>query len=301
MQNNRQIPVDRNESNPMLLGLLELVKEESQKLQKCQKELNEAMSANAEVSGLMEQHKKSLTELQAGRQQKINELMKENEAIRELVEQHKKELAELQLRQRQAIEKVMGEDPAIAEAMKEQREALNALRLQQQQELNRELNANAALSEVVGNFKEARKATLERQQMFDQEMFKATYMTPVKITPEPEADEDGNMKIAEGSQVAVQVLPVKNNKGLMMAFTDSREFKKWDKAAEMHSFSMTMQEFIANVMRDQNLAGVAINPFGDNIVIPRERVEMMMKAATNQRQAMAKQKNIEVVEADINE
>ncbi len=303
MQNNRQIPVDRNESNPMLMGLLELVREDSQEMQKCQKALNEAMTANEQVSALMEKHKNIRAELQVDQQKKMGELMTETAAIKELVEQHKKELAELQARQRQAIEKAMSEDAAIVEAAKHQREEMNALRLHQQKELNNELNTNAALATEVNALKEARKAVLERQQMFDQEMFRATYMTPVKINPEPAKDEDDNVIIAEGSQIGVQILPLKgaNNKGVMMAFTDSKEFQKWEKAGEMHTLSMTMQEFIGNVMRDQNLAGVAINPFGENIIIPRERMEMMLKAAAAQKQAMEKQKNVEVVEADINE
>ena len=304
MQNNRQIPVDRNESNPMLMGLLELVKEDSQEMQKCQQALNKAMEENAEISGLMEKHKNVRGELQADQQKKISELMLESAAIKELVEQHKKELAELQSRQRQAIEKAMSEDEAIVEAVKHQREELNALRLEQQKELNNELNTNTAVAAEVEGVKEARKALMERQQMFDKEMFKATYMTPVKITSEPEVDEEGNVKVAEGSQMAVQILPLKNGnaKGVMMAFTDSKEFQKWDKAGEMHTLSMTMQEFIANILRDPNLAGVAINPFGANIIIPRERMEMIVKAAASQKQAaMAKQKNVEVVEADINE
>ncbi len=303
MQNNRQIPLDRNESNPMLMGLLELVKEDSQEMQKSQQELNKAMEENAEISGLMENHKNARTELQASQQKKISELMLESEVIKELVEQHKKEMAELQARQRQAIEKAMSEDATILEAMKQQREEMNALRLQQQKELNTELNTNAAVADVVENAKEARKALMERQQMFDKEMFKATYMTPVKITPEPEVDEEGNAKIAEGSQIAVQILPLKSGetKGVMMAFTDTKEFQKWDKAGGMHTLSMTMQEFIANIMKDKNLAGVAINPFGANIIIPRERMEMMLRVAASQQQARAKQKNVEVVEADINE
>lgn len=300
---NRQLLLDRNESNPMLMGLLELVREDSQEMQKSQQELNKAMEENAEISGLMENHKNVQKELQASHQKKIAELMMESETIKALVEEHKKEMAELQVRQRQAIEKAMSEEQTIVEAMKQQRQEMNTLRMQQQKELNTEMNNSAALAGVVESVKEARKALMERQQMFDAEMFKATYMTPVKITPEPEIDEDGNAKIAEGSQISVQVLPVKSgeSKGVMMAFTDIKEFQKWDKAGEMHTLSMTMQEFVANIMKDKNLAGVSINPFGANIIVPRERMEMMLRMAASQQQARAKQKNVEVVEANINE
>ena len=303
MQNNRQIPVDRNESNPMLLGLLELVKEDSQEMQKHQQELDKKMKETSAITELMAKHKNIRAEIQVGHQKKVNGLMMESAAISALIEQHQKELAELQSRQRQELEKAMGEDEAIVEALKHQKEEMAALMQHQQKELNNEINTNEALADVVGNLKEARKAVVERQQQFDQAMFKAVYMTPAKITPEPTVDEDGNVIVAEGSQVAIQILPVKgaNMKGVMMAFTDVKEFKKWDKAEEMHTVSMTMKEFIANVMRDPNLAGVAINPFGDNIIIPRERMEMMLKAALAQKQAMENQKNVNVVEANINE
>ena len=300
---NRQLLLDRSESNPMLMGLLELVREDSQEMQKTQQELSKAMAENAEIAGLMEKHKNVRNELQASQQKKIGELMLESETIKALVEEHKKEMAQLQLSHRQAIEKAMSEDQAIVETMKQQREEMNTLRMQQQKELNTELSTNAAVADVVENAKEARKALMERQQMFDAEMFKATYMTPVKITPEPEVDEGGNAKIAEGSQIAVHVLPVKSgeSKGVMMAFTDVKEFQKWEKSGEMHTLSVTMQEFVANIMKDKNLAGVAINPFGDNIIVPRARMEMMLRMAASQQQAKAKQKNVEVVEADINE
>ena len=303
MDRNRQIPLDRSESNPMLMGLLELVKEDSLEAQKCQKALNEAMAANAAITELVNNQKKNRTELQNEQQKKVAALMLESEVLQAQVEQHRKELLELQARQRQEIEKAMSEVPAIVELLTHQKAELSALALHHQKELNDAVAANPDLATEVENVKEARKAFMERQQMFDQEMFKAKYMTPVIITPEPEVDEDGNIKLAEGSKISMQVLPIKNQemKGIMMAFTDAKEFQKWDKAAGLHTLSITMQELFGNVLKDPKLAGVAINPFGANVIIPRERMEMMVKAAMNQKQAAMANKNVEVVEANINE
>lgn len=303
MDRNRQIPLDRSESNPMLMGLLELVKEDSLEAQKCQKALNEAMAANAAITELVNNQKKNRTELQNEQQKKVAALMLESEVLQAQVEQHRKELLELQARQRQEIEKAMSEVPAIVELLTHQKAELSALALHHQKELNDAVASNPDLATEVENVKEARKAFMERQQMFDQEMFKAKYMTPVIITPEPEVDEDGNIKLAEGSKISMQVLPIKNQemKGIMMAFTDAKEFQKWDKAAGLHTLSITMQELFGNVLKDPKLAGVAINPFGANVIIPRERMEMMVKAAMNQKQAAMANKNVEVVEANINE
>ena len=303
MDRNRQIPLDRNESNPMLMGLLELVKEDSLEAQKCQKALNEAMAANAAITELVNNQKKNRTELQNEQQKKVAALMLESEVLQAQVEQHRKELLELQARQRQEIEKAMSEVPAIVELLTHQKAELSALALHHQKELNDAVASNPDLATEVENVKEARKAFMERQQMFDQEMFKAKYMTPVIITPEPEVDEDGNIKLAEGSKISMQVLPIKNQdmKGVMMAFTDAKEFQKWERSEGLHTLSITMQELFGTVLKDPKFAGVAINPFGANVIIPRERMEMMVKAAMNQKQAAMANKNVEVVEANINE
>lgn len=297
---NRQVPIDRNESNPMLLGCMELVKEDAMALQQRQQELTQAMTENPEISVLMEQHKKERIELQASQQKKINDMMKENPEIVALMEQHKKEQLELQKQQRQAVEELMSKDEDIAEAMKQQRGEVNQLRLKQQKELNQELTGNQAMAPYRNSVDEARQAMQDNQQLFENEMLKAIYMTPVLITPEPEKDEEGNVKLQPGTKISVQVLPMQNNKSMMMAFTDSKEFKKWAMADQSHTVSMGMREFISTVMKDPNLAGVTINPFSNNLIIPRERMEMMMKMNAGQRPGN-QGKNIKVVEADINE
>ncbi len=298
---NRQVPIDKNESNPMLLGLVELVKEDSQALQKQQQELNQAMNADPGLCELMEQQKKERLEMQLVHQKKMNEMMKENSEISQLMEQHKKELAELQLRQRQTIEKAMSGDEAIMEMLNQQREEANSLRVQHQKTMNERVNTTPTVSKFAENVKAASQALQERQLMLDREMFKATYLTPVMITPEPRVDEEGNVKLAEGSKVTVQVLPLKDNKAWIMAFTDRKEFKKWAQADGFHTMSMTMKEFFGAVIKDHNLAGVAINPFSANLVMPRERIEAMVNAAASHHATTVKSKNVEVVEGNIHE
>lgn len=298
---NRQIPIDRSESNPMLMGLMELIKEDNQVLQQKQQEFNQAMNEQPEMKELMEQHKKELLQLQLNHQKKMSEVMKENPEITKLMEEHKKELAELQLRQRQALDKAMNEDAAVVEEMKQQREEINALRIQQQKTLNDKVNETPAVAKYVEAIKESRQALMERQQMLDSEMFKATYLTPVKITPEPTVDEEGNVKLAEGSNVAIQILPLKDNQVWITAFTDNKEFANWSKAENGHTLSMKMQDFFAAVMRDGKISGVIINPLTANLIIPRARIEKMIHEAAGRQGAMAKPKNVEVVEADINE
>jgi len=294
----KQLRIDQNESNPMLFGVMELIREDSQELQKKQQELKQAMDNNAEIAELMEQHKKETAQLQAEQQSKVAEKIKECPAIVELMEAHKKEIEELSANHKKALEKAMGEDAGIVELVKQQNMEVARLHMQQQQTMNQRVNTLPEIAEYVNNVKNARQGLQERQQMFEREMLKAVYMTPVAISPEPETDEEGNVKLVPGSKVSMQMLPIKD-RGMLMAFTDSKEFKKWNNENALHTISMTMQDFFGAVLSDNKLAGVTINPFSANIIIPRERIEMMVKAAANQKQRASK--NVEVVEADINE
>jgi len=295
---NNQVKIDQNLSNPMLLGVMELIKEDSQELQKRQVELKEAMDGNAEIAQLMEEHKNETAQLQADQQKNVTEKMKESQKIAELIEAQKKEIEELRANHRKAIEKAMGEDPEIVELVKQQNQELGRLHIQQQLAMNQKVNNLPEIADYVNNVKNARQGLQERQKMFEREMLKAVYLAPVAIKPEPEADEDGNLKLLPGSTMTLQMLPIKD-KGMLMAFTDSKEFAKWNNENAKHTISMTMQDFFAAIANDTKLAGVTINPFSANIIIPRERIEMMLKAAVNQKKKMSK--NVEVVEANVNE
>lgn len=294
---NKRILIDRHESNPMLLGCMEIVKEDTQALMKTQQELNQAMKTNAEITALVGKHKKEAEELQANQQKKISEMMAENPEIMELMEQHKKEIEELKNKQRLAVEELMKKDEDIIEAMKQQNEEMRSLSMKQQQALNQEVNSNAAMAAYVNNIKAARQTLQENQQMFEQELFKAVFMSPVVITPVPAKDEEGNIQLAPGTKISIQGMKFKNNMNLVMAFTDKKELEKWEQSEGMHTLSLTMNELIASVLKDPNMAGITINPFSANIIVPKERMEMMIKAyAANQ-----SGKNTKVVEANINE
>ena len=71
------------------------------------------------------------------------------------------------------------------------------------------------------------------------------------------------------------MLTAPDGKNFFMAFTDMMEFKKWKKDGESQEdkpfFALTMDEFCAMTMRRDSVSmGAVINPFGANILVPRE-------------------------------
>ena len=63
-----------------------------------------------------------------------------------------------------------------------------------------------------------------------------------------------------------------------MAFTDSMELGKWKNLENQHSFSMTFDDYAGMLFKKDSkgntspAAGFVINPFGANIIVPKEMV-----------------------------
>lgn len=123
----------------------------------------------------------------------------------------------------------------------------------------------------------------EHKQMFIDEMMKGKFISPVIITPMPEEDENGKVKLTQENKVQFPMLTAPDGKNFFMAFTDMMEFKKWKKDGESQEdkpfFALTMDEFCAMTMRRDSVSmGAVINPFGANILVPREMMASLMAA-----------------------
>lgn len=117
--------------------------------------------------------------------------------------------------------------------------------------------------------------TPQHKKMVSDEMVKATYLCPVKVTPVPEV---GSTKLSADSQVQFPVLAAPDGKQYFMAFTDMAELKKWRDEEAPQTLAMTFEDYAAVMLKNENqnrqvgTAGLVINPFGINIVVPKSTV-----------------------------
>ncbi len=136
-------------------------------------------------------------------------------------------------------------------------------------------------------------ATPEHRKMVSDEIVKAHFLSPATVTPEPEANAAGEVRLAAGSQVQFPMLSAPDGKKFFVAFTDSMELGKWKNLENQHSFSMTFDDYAGMLFKKDSkgntspAAGFVINPFGANIIVPKEMVaqylaEKMAKAQGQQ-------------------
>lgn len=139
--------------------------------------------------------------------------------------------------------------------------------------------------------------TPAHRNMFMGELAKAEFLSPAIIEPAPQ-EADGKLAIAPGSKVQFPMINSPDGAKFFMAFTDAAEYDKWqEKNQKFPFFALKLEEYAAMILRRDpkgNLCpalGMVVNPFGANIILPREMLASMMTArAAQAKQAAQKQK-----------
>lgn len=134
--------------------------------------------------------------------------------------------------------------------------------------------------------------TPQHRNMFVEELVKASLLSPALVEPAPVEGPDGKPAIAPGSKVQFPMISRPDGAKFFIAFTDMAEFGKWqEKNQKLPNFSLKIEDYAAMVLRRDakgNICpalGMVINPFGANIVVPREMLASLMSAkAVQERQ-----------------
>lgn len=125
----------------------------------------------------------------------------------------------------------------------------------------------------------------KHRDFFLQELLKAHLLTPATVTPKPELDPSGMVRMLPDSQIQMPMLSTREGVRYFMAFTDMPELKKWIKSLEegQQIFVFGFAEFASMVERaDSQCDGFAINPGGANIRITRKMIATIKGAKATQ-------------------
>lgn len=119
----------------------------------------------------------------------------------------------------------------------------------------------------------------EHKNMFIGELMKAELQVPAIIKPDPEEDEEGNLKLSPESKVQFPLLATKDGRKYYMGFTDAVEYSKWvEKNTDLPYFAMKIPDYFRLIFGKDSQGntspalGLVINPLGANVVIPKEMV-----------------------------
>lgn len=113
--------------------------------------------------------------------------------------------------------------------------------------------------------------TTENKNMFVNELVNAKLLAPVIITPEPELNDKGEPVLTPENKIQFPMLTAPDGKHFFMAFTDKMELKSYKNGEETYTFALTIDDYTHMILTKESQAvGFVLNPYGDNIIIPRE-------------------------------
>ena len=102
-------------------------------------------------------------------------------------------------------------------------------------------------------------------------LLKAKFLAPAGL--------EGWTNIPKGKQVLEQdvkfnLLSIQDEQGSMYlpAFTDWSEVDKWNNDTEMKTMVFTLRDYAGAFTNNQELVGIVINPYGENLVLNREMI-----------------------------
>lgn len=130
--------------------------------------------------------------------------------------------------------------------------------------------------------------TPEHRKMVSEQILNAHFLSPAAVDPIPEPNDKGERIIGPEHHVRIPVLMSSGGKPFFMAFTDMTELKKWKDEEEQQTLSMSFADYAGMLFRKDGqgnpspVVGFVINPFSENIIVPKEMVEHYMKAGLAQ-------------------
>ena len=108
------------------------------------------------------------------------------------------------------------------------------------------------------------------------EVMRANFLSPVIITPAPEADESGSTVLKAETTISFHMITDSVGKSYFPAFTDWDELRKWNKEENMQTLISTFDDYAAMVLGENGRSeGFVINPFGTNIPFSRDMIESL--------------------------
>lgn len=119
--------------------------------------------------------------------------------------------------------------------------------------------------------------TPDHRKLVMEEIMHARFLSPVVVDPVPVPDENGVSTITKDHKINLPMLTTADGKHFFMAYTDLTELQKWKKEENQQIFGFDFKDYVNMLMAEGGVSsGVIINPFGHNLMIPKEMVENMV-------------------------
>lgn len=100
---------------------------------------------------------------------------------------------------------------------------------------------------------------------------RATFLVPAEIECEPTKDKNGISSVPASIPISFVVFSDGSQKYIPI-FSDNEQVARWDKAANIHMFSMNFEQIIHILDQMGGDEGLVLNPYSDNLMMKRSMI-----------------------------
>lgn len=121
----------------------------------------------------------------------------------------------------------------------------------------------------------------ETDQAYTEALLEAEFIVPVNYKNPPKQNENGELEMPEGSEVAlVTLMASEEGEEVFPIFTDLEAYNAQPEVEglqKVHPWAMMISDYFPMLLNGENpqIAGLALNPFSDGMPISRENVEYL--------------------------
>lgn len=109
--------------------------------------------------------------------------------------------------------------------------------------------------------------------VLDEVVMRTKFVSPMQLSKKPELKEDGTAVFTEDTLMRMPMVTSEEGKSYYVMFTGKDEYSQWENMKGLDTILLAFDDFVALMEKNQEAAGVVLNPFSDNLIITRTNME----------------------------
>ncbi|MBP3458128.1 MAG: enhanced serine sensitivity protein SseB C-terminal domain-containing protein [Lachnospiraceae bacterium] len=109
--------------------------------------------------------------------------------------------------------------------------------------------------------------------VFEEVAMQAHFLSIISFSEKPVSNGNGTATFQKGSTMSLHMLTTQDDKHFYPVFTDWSEIRKWQGCPSQETVIFTFDNYAEMILKDPDISGMVIDPFGANFVIDRKLAE----------------------------
>ena len=133
--------------------------------------------------------------------------------------------------------------------------------------------SNERLLSLIKTFKEDQTDEIWNK-VLGEIVMNARFLMPARLNPNAAPPGAGDLaEMQAGARLQFIMITTTDNQRFFLAFTDANELRKWQVVENQQVVLMNFDSYASLILKDENIAGFVINPFGENLALNRKMVQ----------------------------